>query len=97
MESAEEILADLDAGDDALLAALTDRRETVLWFEHDLHDQLRLIQILAATWQMEEAPYLGDSWIFRRIDELAQGKRALLERGENHLRLTAEGQRALAG
>ncbi|MDX6628256.1 MAG: hypothetical protein QOH00_502 [Gaiellales bacterium] len=221
MGSAEEILADLEGADDALLAALADHRETVLWFEHDLHDQLQLIQILsriaghpardaarlitldsypghprfaglgelsaselaelwprrrpvggdafaaatraydafrrgdsralaalgerpapglpylaaairrlleerpwvgsglarserqilravaagartpaavfAATWQMEEAPYLGDSWLFRRIDELAQGKRALLERSENQLRLTAEGQNLLAG
>ena len=45
--AAERILADLAAADEALVAALDDDRETVLWFEHDLHDQLQLIQILA--------------------------------------------------
>lgn len=45
--SAEHILAGLAASDAALVAALDDGRETVLWFEHDLHDQLQLIQILA--------------------------------------------------
>jgi hypothetical protein len=45
--SREAILADLAGADAALIAALDDGRETVLWFEHDLHDQLQLIQILA--------------------------------------------------
>jgi hypothetical protein len=45
--SAEAILADLAAADAALVAALAAGRETVLWFEHDLHDQLQLIQILS--------------------------------------------------
>ena len=45
--SAERNLADLAGADAALVAALDDGRETVLWFEHDLHDQLQLIQILA--------------------------------------------------
>ena len=45
--SAGEILADLETVDAALIGALDDGRETVLWFEHDLHDQLQLIQILA--------------------------------------------------
>ncbi|MDP9259044.1 MAG: DUF1835 domain-containing protein, partial [Actinomycetota bacterium] len=47
MGRVEEILADLEAADAALVAALEAGRETVLWFEHDLHDQLQLIQILA--------------------------------------------------
>lgn len=46
-EGPEEIFASLAAADAALVAALDDGRETVLWFEHDLHDQLQLIQILA--------------------------------------------------
>ena len=219
--SAEAILADLEAADAELNAALTGGRETVLWFEHDLHDQLQLIQILAriaghpgrpgvrlitldsypghprfaglgelgadelaalwprrqpidattfaaatraydafrqadpralaavieepspglpylaaalrrlleerpwvgpglarserqilravasgartpaavfrATWEMEEAPYLGDAWVFRRIDDLARGERPLLSVSDDQLGLTAEGQRALAG
>ena len=45
--SRERIYADLAAADAALVAALDDGCETVLWFEHDLHDQLQLIQILA--------------------------------------------------
>ena len=44
--SRERILADLAAADAALIEALDAGRETVLWFEHDLHDQLQLIQIL---------------------------------------------------
>ena len=43
----EQIYADLAGADAALLAALDDGCETVLWFEHDLHDQLQLIQILS--------------------------------------------------
>jgi DNA-binding transcriptional MerR regulator len=34
--------------------ALAERRHVVLWFEHDLHDQLQLLQILATA---EEADY----------------------------------------
>jgi Domain of unknown function (DUF1835) len=45
--SVATILADLEAVDAALIAALDRGLETVLWFEHDLHDQLQLIQILA--------------------------------------------------
>jgi hypothetical protein len=216
---AQAILADLEAADAALIAALEDEHETVLWFEHDLHDQLQLIQILAriadhpqrasarlvsidrypghprfaglgelsaeelaalwplrlpigndtfalagraydalrqpdargllalldgplpglpylaaairrlleerpwitsglprserqilsavasgastraavfaATWQMEEAPYAGDSWIFRRIDDLVGRDRPLLGRDGNRLVLTPAGRAAL--
>ena len=35
------------ARDAALLAALQDGREVVLWFEHDLYDQLQLLDVLA--------------------------------------------------
>jgi hypothetical protein len=34
------------AARDALLAACGDRAEVVLWFEHDLYDQLQLLQVL---------------------------------------------------
>jgi hypothetical protein len=219
--SSDAILADLAAADAALIAALAAGRETVLWFEHDLHDQLQLIQILAriadcpgrasarlisidshpgharftglgelsadelaglwpqrrpieedafatatrvydafrrgdsgnlaavarerhlalpslpaaldrlleespwagaelgrserqilravaagaqtpaevfrATQAMEEAPYAGDSWTFRRADELVSRDRPLLARGADGLRLTPAGQVALAG
>jgi Domain of unknown function (DUF1835) len=219
--SAAAITADLAAADTALLAALDGRRETVLWFEHDLHDQLQLIQILtrvadhpergraqllsidrhpahprfaglgelsgaelaalwpqrrpleegafavagraydalrggrseelralvgerhpglpflgaalarlleerpwsgqpvgrserqilravaagaatkeavfAATWEMEEAPYMGDVWVWRRIGELASGTRPYLGSTSGQLSLTDEGRAALAG
>jgi len=45
--SAAAIHADLAAADAGLIAALEAGHETVLWFEHDLHDQLQLVQILA--------------------------------------------------
>ncbi len=40
-----EILADLEHRDH-ILAGFRERREVVLWFEHDLYDQLQLLQIL---------------------------------------------------
>ena len=215
----DEILAGLEAADAALLAALAEGRETVLWFEHDLHDQLQLVQILAriaehparssarlitidrfpgherfaglgelsadelatlwpgrreiggatfavavgaydavrrgdvpalkafaaephpglpflaaalrrlleerpwsgpgpgrserqilravaagagtpaevfaATWQMEEAPYMGDTWLWRRIDELAAADPPLLTRASGSLEPTPEGRAEL--
>ncbi|HEY3613946.1 MAG TPA: hypothetical protein VGK92_09585 [Gaiellales bacterium] len=218
--SAEAIAAGFETADAALPAALAARRETVLWFEHDLHDQLQLVQILeriarhpqrscarlltidrhpahprfaglgelsaselgalwplrsplaaeafaratrvcealraaradaltalarephaglpylgralarlleerpwadgalgrserqilraveagaatreavfAATWAMEEAPYMGDSWLWRRLAELARRDRPLLATGAGGLELTAAGRLALA-
>ena len=41
------ILAELESRDRALLDALGTRRDVVLWFEHDLYDQLQLVQALA--------------------------------------------------
>ena len=41
----DEVLADLEARDDALAAA----ERVVLWFEHDLYDQLQLVQVLASS------------------------------------------------
>jgi hypothetical protein len=43
--SLEEVLADFRSRD-AALARYSDHDEVVLWFEHDLYDQLQLIQIL---------------------------------------------------
>src|SRR5687768_2280946 len=42
----EEVLADLEARDRALAAAAAGGGEVVLWFEHDLYDQLQLLQVL---------------------------------------------------
>jgi hypothetical protein len=43
--SYDEVRAELESRDDALAAA--DR--LVLWFEHDLYDQLQLVQVLASS------------------------------------------------
>ena len=45
--SRRAIRAQLETRDRLFLTALADRRPVVLWFEHDLYDQLQLIQILA--------------------------------------------------
>ena len=45
--SAQAIGSALQRRDRTLLGALRDRRHVVLWFEHDLYDQLQLVDILA--------------------------------------------------
>jgi hypothetical protein len=45
---AEKVLADLRARDERLARALAAGEPVVLWFEHDLYDQLQLIQVLDA-------------------------------------------------
>jgi hypothetical protein len=52
-------------------------------------------EVFRATWQIEQAPYMGDSWVWRRIDELASGERPLLSRAAGRLELTPEGRAAL--
>jgi hypothetical protein len=44
---ATSIRAGLEARDRELLQALADEREVVLWFEHDLFDQLQLLDVLS--------------------------------------------------
>ena len=44
---AADVEADLRARDERLAAALADGEPVALWFEHDLYDQLQLVQILA--------------------------------------------------
>lgn len=41
------ILSSLERPDSQLLQALRDRQQVVLWFEHDLYDQLQLLDVLA--------------------------------------------------
>src|SRR6185436_9413479 len=38
---------------DATLAGFREHDEVVLWFEHDLYDQLQLLQILGCCWRMD--------------------------------------------
>jgi hypothetical protein len=44
---AADLLAELERRDRSLLEALAGGREVILWFEHDLYDQLQLVQVLA--------------------------------------------------
>ena len=45
--SRRAILSSLERRDRTLTEALRDRRQVVLWFEHDLYDQLQLLDVLA--------------------------------------------------
>jgi DNA-binding transcriptional MerR regulator len=45
--SRRAILASLERRDQQLIRALRDRQQVVLWFEHDLYDQLQLVDALA--------------------------------------------------
>ena len=45
--SRQAILSSLERRDRQLLEALRDGRQVVLWFEHDLYDQLQLLDVLA--------------------------------------------------
>ena len=50
------IRASLEERDRTLLSALTEGRQVVLWFEHDLYDQLQLLDVLALAHEAGVAP-----------------------------------------
>lgn len=52
------ILSSLERRDRQLLDALRDRQHVVLWFEHDLYDQLQLLDVLALAGTVAAAPEL---------------------------------------
>jgi DNA-binding transcriptional MerR regulator len=54
----QALLASLERRDRQLLDALRDGLEVVLWFEHDLYDQLQLLDVLALAGGAEVAPEL---------------------------------------
>lgn len=56
--SRQALLASLERRDRQLLDALRDGAQVVLWFEHDLYDQLQLIDVLALAHTEEIAPEL---------------------------------------
>lgn len=56
--SVRVILSSLERRDRILTEALRDRRQVVLWFEHDLYDQLQLLDILALAAAVEGTPEL---------------------------------------
>jgi len=50
------VLAALERRDRLLAGALEERRHVVLWFEHDLYDQLQLLQVLALAGEVDWDP-----------------------------------------
>jgi DNA-binding transcriptional MerR regulator len=54
----QALLSSLERRDRQLLEALRDDLEVVLWFEHDLYDQLQLLDLLALAETAEAAPEL---------------------------------------
>jgi redox-sensitive transcriptional activator SoxR len=54
----QALLSSLERRDRQLLEALRDGLQVVLWFEHDLYDQLQLLDVLALAHTEEGAPEL---------------------------------------
>jgi redox-sensitive transcriptional activator SoxR len=54
----QALLSSLERRDRQLLEALRDGLQVVLWFEHDLYDQLQLLDVLALAHSAETAPEL---------------------------------------
>jgi redox-sensitive transcriptional activator SoxR len=78
--SPQALLSSLERRDAQLLDGLRDGAQVVLWFEHDLYDQLQLLDVLALADAVEAAPELvvvgsfpGKPW-FRGLGELTAGE-----------------------
>ena len=56
--SRQAVLSSLERRDQQLLEALRDDLQVVLWFEHDLYDQLQLLDVLALAHSEGAAPEL---------------------------------------
>ena len=54
----QALLSSLERRDRQLLEALRDNVQVVLWFEHDLYDQLQLLDVLALAHTVEAEPEL---------------------------------------
>ncbi len=54
----QALLSSLERRDRQLLEALRDDLQVVLWFEHDLYDQLQLLDVLALAHTAQAAPEL---------------------------------------
>ena len=63
--SSRSILASLEDRDRQLVQALKDGQQVVLWFEHDLYDQLQLVDALALA-APGPMPRSSSSWIVSR-------------------------------
>ncbi len=75
MGSAEQIEADFERRDDTFAGALTAGRPVVLWFEHDLYDQLQLLEVLSLVDRPEGVELIVVGWFpgrpgFRGLAEL---------------------------
>jgi len=74
--SRRAILTSLEHRDRQLVEALRDGLQVVLWFEHDLYDQLQLLDALALAYESEGSPELivvdsfPDKPSFRGLGEL---------------------------
>jgi hypothetical protein len=56
--SVRTILSSLERRDRTLIEAVRDRRQVVLWLEHDLYDQLQLLDVLALAATADGTPEL---------------------------------------
>ena len=78
--SRRALLGSLERRDAQLIGALRDGLEVVLWFEHDLYDQLQLLDVLSLAYGSGAAPELVvvDSFpgkpCFRGLGELTAGE-----------------------
>jgi uncharacterized protein DUF1835 len=89
-----------------LAAALTRLLEELPWTKDGLaRSERRLLEALAggaasvggllvASFEQEEAPFLGDTWLVERLDRLARGPRPLVE---GQWTLTDDGRAVLGG
>jgi hypothetical protein len=79
---AAEVTGSFRARDQRLRAALDEREPLLLWFEHDLYDQLQLVQILATLAPEADAmlvqadDYLGNQGVERLRELLSTAQRA---------------------
>ena len=88
--SADQITADFERRDAALQGALAERRPVVLWFEHDLYDQLQLLEALSLVERPDGVELIVIGAFpghpgFRGLGELSVGELATLWPGREPL------------
>ena len=83
----QALLSSLERRDRQLLEALRDNLQVVLWFEHDLYDQLQLLDVLALAHTEQAAPELIVDRLLPRQAVLRRSGRADGERARDALAL----------
>lgn len=88
--SAAQIVADFERRDAAVEEALADGRTVVLWFEHDLYDQLQLLEALSLVDRPANVELIVIGAFpghprFRGLGELSAGELATLWPGREEL------------